>query len=122
MNRRPIKEQVIILVYFVFSTVTTVGLGDFYPVSRNERTLTILLLLLSFIIFSVATESIKILYIANQEEKKLVAQEKQKFDKFLNVLRILNNGEKQRDRFINSMEYHLKVYRRNEFWTSKFFN
>jgi hypothetical protein len=46
------KEQAIIAVYFAFTSFTTVGFGDYYPVSDLERVVGAFLLLFGVAIFS----------------------------------------------------------------------
>lgn len=47
-----IKENVIISMYFAFTTLSTVGFGDFYPVSDSERAVGAMVLFVGVLVFS----------------------------------------------------------------------
>jgi hypothetical protein len=47
-----VKENVIVAMYFAFTTLSTVGFGDYYPVSDNERALGAFILFVGVLMFS----------------------------------------------------------------------
>mmetsp|Transcript_6743 Transcript_6743/g.10838 ORF Transcript_6743/g.10838 Transcript_6743/m.10838 type:complete len:106 (+) Transcript_6743:1320-1637(+) len=46
-------EKSVSLVYFMITTVSTVGLGDYYPVASHERVFAVVLFLISIVTTSV---------------------------------------------------------------------
>ena len=47
-----IKDQSIAIIYFFFTSLSTVGFGDFHPRSNDERILGVFVLLFGVMIFS----------------------------------------------------------------------
>jgi hypothetical protein len=45
-NLRTMRDQFIIVIYWAFTTITSVGLGDFVPRSNSERVFTIFIILI----------------------------------------------------------------------------
>ena len=52
MNDRSIKDVLLVLIYYSFTSLTTVGFGDFHPRSNLERIVVALGLMLGVAIFS----------------------------------------------------------------------
>ena len=52
VNLKTPKEKAIIVTYFAFTTLSTVGFGDYYPKSEVERLVGAFLLLFGVAIFS----------------------------------------------------------------------
>ena len=77
--------------YYAFTTLSTVGFGDFYPISNVERAYGSILLFAGTILFSyimqIQTEIIK-KYVALDEE----FEESDQLDKFFAYLQYFNNG------------------------------
>ena len=46
------NEKMIIMTYFLFTSLSTVGFGDYYPISNPERILCTIILLFGVAIFS----------------------------------------------------------------------
>ena len=44
-NKKNIYDQLIIFIYFAFTTITTVGFGDYHPVNSFERSIICFVLL-----------------------------------------------------------------------------
>ena len=70
-----IKENVILAMYFAFTTLSTVGFGDLYPISDNERVVGAIILFVGVLIFSF-----------------IIGSFIQKFDSFLKIHEDLDDG------------------------------
>ena len=51
-NDKAISEKVIIMAYYSFTTLSTVGFGDYYPISNGERLIMSGIMLLGIMCFS----------------------------------------------------------------------
>ena len=49
---RTSRDKIIVMAYFAFTTLSTVGFGDYYPISSGERLVMIVIMLLGIMIFS----------------------------------------------------------------------
>mmetsp|Transcript_2692 Transcript_2692/g.4212 ORF Transcript_2692/g.4212 Transcript_2692/m.4212 type:complete len:131 (-) Transcript_2692:87-479(-) len=82
----------IVLTYFVFSTITTVGLGDFYPISNFERIMSSIIFLISIM---VVTRVVTYLISIFQRIQAIVGPiefEQQELDQFFRLLQKLNGN------------------------------
>ena len=62
LKDKPPSENLIIVLYFAFTTLSTVGFGDYNPKSELERTITAFILLIGVACFSyIMTQFIEIL-------------------------------------------------------------
>ena len=62
LEGKPATENLIIVLYFAFTTLSTVGFGDYNPKSELERTITAFILLIGVACFSyIMTQFIEIL-------------------------------------------------------------
>ena len=62
LKDKPATENLIIVLYFAFTTLSTVGFGDYNPKSELERTITAFILLIGVACFSyIMTQFIEIL-------------------------------------------------------------
>lgn len=52
LGEYPVSKRLIIVVYFAFTTLSTVGFGDFNPKHEAERILTTFILLVGVAVFS----------------------------------------------------------------------
>ena len=68
-------EITIVLTYYAFTSLSTVGFGDLYPISDNERVVGAIILFVGVLIFSFIIDSFI-----------------QKFDSFLKIHEDLDDG------------------------------
>ena len=52
LNTKSYQEELLIIFYYISTTLSTVGLGDFHPKSDNERVLISIYMLFGYLIFS----------------------------------------------------------------------
>ena len=84
-----ISRKVTILVYYSFTTLSTVGFGDYHPISDSERIIQSLLLLVGVASFTYIINSfmsIVVLY----ENISLNFEDKAQLSKFIGFLRKFN--------------------------------
>ena len=82
-------RQSLISMYFAFTSLSTVGFGDYYPVSDTERLCGSIILLSGVAMFSYILES----FMAQINEMKKINEpfgDQRKLDKFFNVLQDFN--------------------------------
>ena len=83
-------KQSLISMYFAFTSLSTVGFGDYYPVSDSERLFGSLLLLSGVAMFSYILES----FMAQINQVKKINEpfgDLRQLDKFFNVLYDFNH-------------------------------
>lgn len=78
--------------YFAFTTLSTVGLGDYYPVSDLERLVGSFFLLLGVATFSYMMGEL-VGMILRWQSLDLEVAEEDELDKFFTFLRLYNHGE-----------------------------
>ena len=91
--------------YFAFTSLSTVGFGDFHPVNDSERMLCSVLLLFGVSIFSY----IMGIFIEILEEVKQMNQgldEGEALSKFFLILQKYNNSKPINMKFQNSIQAH----------------
>lgn len=105
MSSRTIKEQVIIAMYFTFTTLSTVGFGDFHPKNSFERIVMTFVLLFGVAIF---------LYILGEfldimkqfMEFDSVYEDGDQLNKFFGTLQNINGNYPLDSKLIRSIEDH----------------
>ena len=96
------------LTYFAFTTISTVGFGDYHPRNSKERLLGAALMLFGVMINSIVVESLeKMIKAVRQIDDEY--EEYGDLSKFINTIRRFNNNvelpvEKIRE-YINYFEY-----------------
>ena len=78
-NKRP--ENVVILIYFAFTSLSTVGFGDYFPVGDFERLFTSMILLLGVATFSYIMENFMQIF-HSMEEFNRELEDSEGLDKF----------------------------------------
>ena len=82
----------IILTYFAFTTLSTVGFGDYVPISDNERIVGSAVLFLGVMLFStIMGEFVEIIRGFKEYDKDL--DDGIKLEQFLNVLKKFNKDK-----------------------------
>jgi hypothetical protein len=81
----------IISMYFAFTTLSTIGLGDFYPVSDIERLVGAFILLIGVAIFSYIMGELLSMIIKIQNLNINFGQDEE-LERFFLLLRKYNNG------------------------------
>ena len=95
---KDIQRQNIILVYYAFTSVTTVGFGDYYPKSDAERIIIAIFLFCGVMIFSLlAGEFLDMLTSYNKLNE--IYEDSEGLVKFLGVLRKFNFSLPLNDNF-----------------------
>lgn len=91
MNDMDDYESMIVLIYFSFTSLTTVGFGDFHPHSDAERLFTAFGLLFGVSVFSyIMTEFIEMVERFDKRNDDCQGLE---LNKFFGLLKELNNKE-----------------------------
>jgi hypothetical protein len=89
LDFRTVKEKMIIMAYFSFTTLSTVGFGDFHAISNGERLVMIIIMLLGIMCFSyimgLFTEILNTFTTINHP-----IEQYQDLDQFLNVIETFN--------------------------------
>lgn len=97
------NEKAIILTYWAFTTLSTVGFGDYYPTSNAERFLCGFLLLFGVTIFSyILGEYILIINSMTALNKDF--DDGNKLSKWLGLIRRFNNGKEFREDYKEIIE------------------
>jgi hypothetical protein len=82
----------LISTYFGFTTLSTIGLGDFYPVSDHERFVAAFLMLFGVLIQSFIMEKLAKMLI-NAQKKDQEIESIEELNKFFNVLMMFNGQQ-----------------------------
>ena len=108
------SEAVLVMFYWSLTTLSTIGLGDYYPVSDYERSLMCFVFLMGVAFFTycsnVLVEIIKFIMDINKPRDYFIQTD---FIRFMNVLKRFNKYEKQDEQFVHKMEDYF-IYR----WTN----
>ena len=88
-NSRSDLHKMILLLYMSFTTLSTVGFGDFHPKSDNERILTIFIMVLGVAIFGYVMGSLLVI-IENFKEYDKENNEGDELSKFFGMLKWYN--------------------------------
>lgn len=85
-------HKLTLMVYYASTSLSTVGFGDYYPISDNERLFTVIILLFGVMIFSyIMGEFINILESYRNLEADL--DDGEQLQKFFGLLKWLNHDE-----------------------------
>ena len=68
LKKYPVQHQIVISCYYALTTLSTVGYGDYYPISNQERILGIVIMLFGVAFFAFVMGNF-IEIISNYEEK-----------------------------------------------------
>lgn len=100
-------EQALIVMYFAFTSLSTVGFGDFYPVNDYERLLCSALLLFGVAIFSyIMGNFIEILDQFKRMNEGL--DEGESLTKFLCTLQMFNGGKQISSSLTDRIQAHFQ--------------
>lgn len=86
-----IKDQMWTLTYFAFTTISTVGFGDYHPRNNSERTIGAMLMLMGAMINSFVIESLQHM-IEQYAEITADFEENEHLALFLNTIKKYNGG------------------------------
>ena len=67
-------EHIIVSWYYSMTTLTTVGYGDYYPITTNEILLAVIYMLCGVVFFSFIMSSV--IEIINNQQKKMSLEDK----------------------------------------------
>ena len=97
------------MIYYAFTTLSTVGFGDFHPKNNTERALTSMILLFGVIVFSYLTGNF--LELVNGYQVLLWENEDgENLSRFFGLLAKYNNGQPLKRVFIDEIESYFEFY------------
>ena len=100
--------QVIIPSYFAFTTLSTVGFGDYYPISNLERLMGSFVLLSGVSLFSyIMGELMEMIRLLETIDKDFRAEKE--LDKFFQTFKKFNCGKPLKPKLISDITKFLKV-------------
>ena len=82
-------RKVLISTYYGFTTLSTIGLGDFYPISDHERFVAAFLMLFGVLVQSFIMEKLAKMLI-NAQNKDSEIEQLYELNRFINVLMMFN--------------------------------
>ena len=92
IQQMSIREQCIATIYFLFTSLSTVGLGDYHPRSNDERILGVFVLLFGVMIFSsMMGNFIDIIQVFSNLDQEF--EDAPNLSRFLGTLQYFNNGK-----------------------------
>ena len=92
LNQKTVYENVVIVIYWAFTSLSTVGFGDFAPISDTERVIGAFILLLGVAIFSyIMGNFIEIINDISQWNREL--EDDDNLNKFFGVIAKYNGNE-----------------------------
>mmetsp|Transcript_42741 Transcript_42741/g.65654 ORF Transcript_42741/g.65654 Transcript_42741/m.65654 type:complete len:242 (+) Transcript_42741:998-1723(+) len=109
LHGKPVEEVAIAMSYFMFTTLSTVGLGDFHPTNSPERVMGIFILLFGVLITSYVMDQFSdmlVQFTALDKENEESAQ----LSVFLTVLKKYNGNQALKGSFVNEVEKYF-LYR-----------
>jgi hypothetical protein len=93
-------KRTLTLMYFALTTLTTIGLGDYYPLSNTERMIGSFMLFFSVMLSNfIMGELMNMITIINYMKYEFIVEE-ENLEKFFEVLRQFNKGQ-----MINKVTY-----------------
>ena len=101
------------MTYFAFTTLSSVGFGDFYPKNTEERILMIIIFLFSLTVFSAILGYMQDL-LALQDKLDAENGDRESLQRFLGVLVRYNNHLPLRQEFTASIEDYFDFYWAND--------
>lgn len=123
-QRKPLN-QMVAMTYYAFTTLSTVGFGDFHPKNHHERIVIIFVLILGVATFSYIM-SIFIDILTNFQQINDEFQEDQKLTRFFGLMRRLNCNKdlnpKTKNKIIDYFEYKWRMDRNQAICTSDDFD
>lgn len=93
------SENVVIMIYFAFTSLSTVGFGDYYPVGDFERLFTSLILLSGVATFSCVMDNFMQI-VHSMEDFNRELEDSEGLQKFYSLLKKLNYGQEVDPDFI----------------------
>jgi hypothetical protein len=116
----------IILMYFSFTSLTTIGLGDYNPRSNSERLFIALGLLFGVAIFSyIMGEFVEMIRSLNVYTNTYVYEDGDDLAKFFGVIQKFNNGDDlnyELKRKIEAYFEHRWIYNKNIVFSEEYMN
>jgi potassium voltage-gated channel Eag-related subfamily H protein 8 len=106
-------DKLIISCYFALTTLSTVGYGDFYPVSQIEMLFGILIMLCGVAFFSYIMGSF-IEIISNYDKKMGVVDKGTELHNWMTLLTRFTNNKPLPKSLINSIDNHFAYYWAND--------
>jgi hypothetical protein len=109
--RKTPAEQGLIAVYYAFTTLTTVGFGDFYPAKGNapEEAAVAIMLLVGLLIFSYVNNSIQVLMVSIEKISEEY-NESELLQSFFGTLKRFNKDKNMPKPFVERFEKYFDYY------------
>ena len=98
-------QKLILLMYFAFTSLSTVGFGDFHPISEYERMFCALILLLGVSIFSYIMGEINEI-LTQYQALGADLDDGEQLTRFFGLMRQMNEGVPMGDALRNKIEAH----------------
>jgi len=106
-------HKLVISCYFALTTLSTVGYGDYHPISNVERIIAIFIMLVGVAFFSYNMGSF-IEFIQNYQKKMGVIDKSEDLQKWIMLLLRFNNKKPLPKSLIGSVEKHFAYYWAND--------
>jgi len=113
MPNRSILENCSGMIYYAFTTLSTVGFGDFHPKNNTERLITSMTLLFGVMIFSYLTGNFLEVVDAFRE-LQWENEDADNLSRFFGLLTKYNNGRPLKREQISEMEDYFEYYWAND--------
>ena len=91
INKKSDIENFIIMLYYSFTTLSTIGFGDYHPVSDEERIIVVCGLLFGVMIFSFSM-GVFIQILQNFQMLHVDLDDGDELEKFFGLIKSYNNG------------------------------
>ena len=93
------RDNVVIMIYFAFTSLSTVGFGDYFPVGDFERLFTSVILLAGVATFSYIMDNFMQI-VRSMEEFNRELEDSEGLQKFYSLLKHFNQGKELDAEFI----------------------
>jgi len=105
----PVYERVIRCMYFIMTTLTTVGYGDYFPISNVERIYIIFVQLLGVSFYSYIMGNF-IEVISSYEKKVGIVDKGSELENWLTFLTRFNGNKPLEKELVDEIEEHFKYF------------
>jgi len=105
--------QAIVVCYFALTTLSTIGYGDYYPISRNEKLVGIIFMLVGIVFFSQIMGSF-IEIISNYDKRMGSVDRSTELHNWMTLLTRFTNNKPLPKGLINQIDNHYAYYWAND--------
>ena len=108
MEGRPTGEKLVVCLYFILTTLSTVGYGDFFPVATVEKIIGSIIMFCGVIYFSLLMGKF-IDIVLSCKDNNMSENEKQ-LNKWMLLLRRFKNGKALSKGLRDDLNYHFRHF------------